>query len=303
MQGKSYIKYLVLFLNVISPCCILTSPFSDLRSGIYPFVEAENMQTTSLPTFNFRSANILNQSFKVWKGTVNYYLKVNWWTLLLLYLWSSALDGNSLYSESDEEEQWLAWAGPMLTFATNIWSFNFSGKMSENTIKWRKPWVTTNSLLKKNWKFKQPKTWLTLKSVPIQQSLKAILGEVLLESRAGGAISDQLHLIRIWMLEQNIPLQLYSKCRFPFVLIIRTMIIRWSFIKDYLRIYLLYPTKTKLTFRASECNYAQLRNMASMLSAHNVFIACFMSPILKCSQGIVDNIMPHVPLISPCSSR
>ena len=59
MQGKSYIKYLVLFLNVISPCCILTSPFSDLRSGIYPFVEAENMQTTSLPTFNFRSAHIL----------------------------------------------------------------------------------------------------------------------------------------------------------------------------------------------------------------------------------------------------
>ena len=40
-----------------------------------------------------------------------------------------------------------------------------------------------------------------------QQSLTAILGEVLLASRAGGAISDQLHLIRIWMLEQNIPLQ------------------------------------------------------------------------------------------------
>ena len=50
--------------------------------------------------------------------------------------------------------------------------------------------------------------------------ITAILGEVLLENRAGGAISDQLHLIRIWMLKQNIPLDLYSKCRFPFVLII-----------------------------------------------------------------------------------
>ena len=76
--------------------------------------------------------------------------------------------------------------------------------------------------------------------------ITAILGEVLLENRAWGAISDQLHLIRIWMLKQNIPLDLYSKCRFPFVLIIGTMIIRRSFIKDYLRIYLLYPTNNQM---------------------------------------------------------
>ena len=36
-----------------------------LGSGIYPFVGAEYMQTTSLPTFNFLSAHMLNQSFKV----------------------------------------------------------------------------------------------------------------------------------------------------------------------------------------------------------------------------------------------
>ena len=147
------------------------------------------MQTTSLATFNFLSAHIINQSFKVWKGTVNYFLKPS------LFLWSSVLvDGNPMYSESGEEEQWKAcWVGPMLTFATNIWSFNFSGKMSGNTIKWRKPWVTTNSLMKKNWKFnlkpelrikgirkkwsiftfqrKNTWEWFTHQSVPIQQSL------------------------------------------------------------------------------------------------------------------------------------
>ena len=121
----------------------LSLPYFDilgLWSGIYPFVKAANMQTTSLPTFNFPPVHILNQSFKVWKETVNHFFDKTLLNVGIMVLFV-ALDANFSVLSIWEEKQWVV-AGPMLTFATNIWSFNFSDKMSGNTIKWSKPGVT-----------------------------------------------------------------------------------------------------------------------------------------------------------------